>query len=652
MDVYAKHNITIVDEGSGPTILLVHGFGCDQNLWRPVVDRLKSAFRLVLIDLVGSGSSDPAAWDPAKYSSLSGYAADILDVVDELHLRDVVFVGHSVSAMIGALATLTDPSRFAKLVMLTPSPCYIDDGDYHGGFSRADIDELLESLGQNYLGWSRAMAPVIMGTPDRPDLADELADTFCRTDPECARVFARTTFLSDNRADLARIPLPTLVIECSRGRHRPARGGRLCPRARPGKPAGHAGCDGTLPARQCPGRNRIGDSELCPDTVTDRSVENFWNTAPSGHVIAHPDGRIIRANATLARWLGYEPKALCDRAFTELLTVAGRILYDTHFGPLLGMGGDLNGVAVDVVTADGTRLPMFLTANVTAGADGKPELLQITVVDASNRRAYERELLAARQQAQTEQGRVRVFAETLRRALLPPLLSPPDGLEAADYYFTASDDDVGGDFYDLFPLTRTTWGFFLGDVAGKGAEAAVVTSLIRYTLRAAAVFDDDPVEVLHNLNTVINQKLRDARNRFSTLVYGKMTQRDNGFDVELASGGHPPPLLFYADGSAYYADTIGGQAVGITAEPHFVACRFRLGPGDTLMLYTDGLTEAGTGIGHERYDDEGALLRFAKTHAPTTASAIVDAARLLLEGLGAGVQDDAAVLAMGVPRHL
>ena len=215
VDVYAKHNIKIVGADVGPTILLVHGFGCDQNLWRLVVDRLESDFRLVLIDLVGSGSSDPGAWDPAKYASLSGYAADILDIVDELDLRDVVFVGHSVSAMIGALATITDPSRFAKLVLLTPSPCYIDDGDYHGGFSRADIDELLESLEQNYLGWSRAMAPIIMGTPDRPDLQDELAETFCRTDPECARVFARTTFLSDNRADLPRISLPTLVIECS-----------------------------------------------------------------------------------------------------------------------------------------------------------------------------------------------------------------------------------------------------------------------------------------------------------------------------------------------------------------------------------------------------------------------------------------------------
>jgi sigma-B regulation protein RsbQ len=214
VDVYARHNIKIVGADNGPTILLVHGFGCDQGLWRPVVERLRSDFRLVLIDLVGSGLSDPAAWDPTKYSSLSGYAGDILEIVDELDLRDVVFVGHSVSAMIGALATIADPTRFAKLVLLTPSPCYLDDAGYHGGFSRADIDELLESLEQNYLGWSRAMAPVIMGTPDRPELQDELTETFCRTDPDHARVFARTTFLSDNRADLPRIPVPTLVIDC------------------------------------------------------------------------------------------------------------------------------------------------------------------------------------------------------------------------------------------------------------------------------------------------------------------------------------------------------------------------------------------------------------------------------------------------------
>lgn len=200
---------------AGSTIMLVHGFGCDQKLWRLIVDRLKFEFRLVLIDLVGAGSSDPSAWDATKYSSLAGYADDILEIVNDLDLRDLVFVGHSVSAMIGALASITDPRRFAKLVLLTPSPRYINDSDYYGGFERDDIDDLIATLDRNYLGWSQAMAPVIMGTPDRPELHDELAQAFCRTDPDCARVFARTTFLSDNRADLPKISIPTLVIEAA-----------------------------------------------------------------------------------------------------------------------------------------------------------------------------------------------------------------------------------------------------------------------------------------------------------------------------------------------------------------------------------------------------------------------------------------------------
>ncbi len=215
MDVCVRNNVKIVGAHDGPLVVLAHGFGCDQRLWRLVVDRLESDFRLLLFDHVGSGESDPASWNAEKYSSVAGYATDVLDMVRELDLRDVVFVGHSVAAMIGALAVIAEPSRFAKLVMLTPSPCYIDDGDYRGGFSQSDIDELLESLELNYLGWSHAMAPVIMGTPDRPELEDELAETFCRNDPAHLRVFARATFLSDNRADLARIPVPTLVIECA-----------------------------------------------------------------------------------------------------------------------------------------------------------------------------------------------------------------------------------------------------------------------------------------------------------------------------------------------------------------------------------------------------------------------------------------------------
>ncbi|KAA0110627.1 alpha/beta fold hydrolase [Mycolicibacterium sp. P1-5] len=214
MDVATRNNVTRVGNAGGPTLLLAHGFGCDQQLWHPVASRLQDRFDLVLFDHVGSGNADPTAWDPDKYASLQGYADDVVEIVEELDLRDVVFVGHSVAAMIGVLALSAAPDRFAKLAMITPSPRYIDDDGYRGGFSRADIDELLESLESNYLGWSQAMAPPIMGNADRPELAEDLAATFCRTDPAAAKVFARATFLSDNRADLPHVPVPTLIVDC------------------------------------------------------------------------------------------------------------------------------------------------------------------------------------------------------------------------------------------------------------------------------------------------------------------------------------------------------------------------------------------------------------------------------------------------------
>lgn len=383
--------------------------------------------------------------------------------------------------------------------------------------------------------------------------------------------------------------------------------------------------------------------------MTEPDIEDLWDHAPSGHLIADPEGRILRTNTTLLTWLGYEPEALRGKLFGDLLTPGARIHYDTHFGPLLRMSGELGGVTVDLVAVDGTRMPAFLTANVKTDSDGRPTLLRLTVLDATDRRAFERELREQRERIEVESGRVRVFADTLRRSLLPPVLHPPPGLEAADHFFAASVDDIGGDFYDLFPLSRTTWGFFLGDVVGKGADAAVVTGLTRYVLRSAAVSNDDPVQVLHNLNSVLGQELGIGDHRLCTLIYGNLTKRGNGFDIDLASGGHLPPLLLGGDGSALYADTIGGQAVGITREPRFVASHLHLSPGDTLVLYTDGLTEARTGIGHKRFDDDGALLRFAAEHAPTTAAGIVDAIRGLLDRLGAGVEDDAAVLAFGVP---
>ncbi|MFC8132454.1 alpha/beta fold hydrolase [Streptomyces sp. NPDC057302] len=215
MDACSRNNVAVAGRTDGPVLLLAHGFGCDQNMWRLVVPALSPHFRVVLFDYVGSGRSDPSAWNEERYSSLDGYARDVLEICAELDLRDVIFVGHSVSAMIGVLAAARAPERFSRMVMVAPSPRYIDEDGYRGGFSSDDIDELLESLESNYLGWSATMAPVIMGNADRPELGEELTTSFCATDPDMARVFARTTFLSDSREDLRTVAIPTLVLECS-----------------------------------------------------------------------------------------------------------------------------------------------------------------------------------------------------------------------------------------------------------------------------------------------------------------------------------------------------------------------------------------------------------------------------------------------------
>jgi sigma-B regulation protein RsbQ len=208
-------NVQVSGPADGQPILFVHGFGCDQHMWRLVSPAFVSDYRVVTFDLVGAGGSDPAAWDPTRYVSLDAYADDILAVIHELDLHDVVLVGHSVSAMTGLLAAVAEPDRFARLVLVGPSPCYIDDGDYRGGFTEADITELLAALDSNYLGWSAAMAPVIMANPDRPALGDELTTSFCRMDPDIARQFARVTFLSDCRDALSRVTVPTVVLQCS-----------------------------------------------------------------------------------------------------------------------------------------------------------------------------------------------------------------------------------------------------------------------------------------------------------------------------------------------------------------------------------------------------------------------------------------------------
>ena len=214
MSIQKRNNVRVA--GDGPmTMVFAHGFGCDQNMWRKMAPGYAARYRTVLFDLVGSGGSDLSAYDRRKYGTLQGHADDVIEIVQEFATGPVIFVGHSVSAMIGLLAHLKAPELFAAQVMVGPSPCYINDGDYVGGFTREDIDGLLETMESNYLGWSSNMAPAIMGAPGQPELAEELTNSFCRTDPDIARHFARVTFLSDNRADLPRLQAPALILQCT-----------------------------------------------------------------------------------------------------------------------------------------------------------------------------------------------------------------------------------------------------------------------------------------------------------------------------------------------------------------------------------------------------------------------------------------------------
>jgi sigma-B regulation protein RsbQ len=215
MTALHRNNVKILGSGE-QTIMFAHGYGCDQSMWRHVYPSFVDKYKVVLFDYVGSGASDAAAFSTNRYGSLRGYGLDVLEIIEELELRSVHFVGHSVSSMIGALAAIDSPDRFATLTMIGPSPCYINSGEYQGGMERADVESLLETLESNHVAWSATMAPAIMGNPESPELAGELEASFCRMDPFLANHFARVTFLSDNRADLSKVTTKTLVLQCQR----------------------------------------------------------------------------------------------------------------------------------------------------------------------------------------------------------------------------------------------------------------------------------------------------------------------------------------------------------------------------------------------------------------------------------------------------
>jgi sigma-B regulation protein RsbU (phosphoserine phosphatase) len=375
---------------------------------------------------------------------------------------------------------------------------------------------------------------------------------------------------------------------------------------------------------------------------------DLYDNAPCGYLSTLLDGEIAKVNDTLLDWLGYAREDLVGRKrFTDLLSVGGRLYHETHFAPLLRMQGEAREIALELVAANGTRLPVLVNSTVKTGEDGAPLLIRSTVFDARQRRAYERELLRAREEAERERARWQRLSETLQRTLLPPTLPTVPGLDVAAHYHPAAAEHLGGDFYDLFPLSADRWGFFLGDVCGKGPEAAVFTSLARYTLRAAAVYDPDPAAVLPNLNRVLLQLGHAADSRYCTVLFGLLVPDGDGFDLTLASGGHPPAVVTRADGRVELLHTQGGQLIGILRDAKIAVTTTRLGPGDSLLLYTDGLIEArrpdGSELGEEHVVEVAA--GFAGRSSDTIISSLVG----LLDGLGDGLTDDTALLALSVP---
>lgn len=390
------------------------------------------------------------------------------------------------------------------------------------------------------------------------------------------------------------------------------------------------------------------------------SAEELYESAPCGYLSTLMDGTIAKLNTTLLGWLGLEREAVVGRMrFTDLLTVGGRLYHETHFAPLLRMQGEISGIALEIKRTGADRMPVLVSSVVKHGDTGEPVLIRTTVFDARDRRAYEEELLRgrkvaeeARKQAEADRARLQDALAVLQQSLLPDTLPPVPGVDAAAYYHTAHPDRLGGDFYDVFPIDGRRFGFFLGDVCGKGPQAAAVTSLTRYTLRAAALHDPDPVSALTTLNKVLHERYAASGDpRYCTAIFGILEPDPvtGQVAVRLASGGHPPVIVVRAAGTADFLPTPGGLLVGILPSARFATATTTLAPGDSLLVYTDGITEARTGEDRTSLYGDEALLTFAAGHAGKPPTVLIEALTGLLNSFGDGLDDDTALLALGVP---
>jgi sigma-B regulation protein RsbU (phosphoserine phosphatase) len=378
--------------------------------------------------------------------------------------------------------------------------------------------------------------------------------------------------------------------------------------------------------------------------LRDDDPQELYDRAPCGYLSTTPDGLVVKVNDTFLTWTGYARADLVDvRTFASLLSPGGRIYHETHYAPLLRMQDTVREIALDIVRADGTRLPALVNSVLERDAAGAPVVIRTAVFDATDRREYERELLRAKQRAEESEARERLLSRTLQQTLIPPTPPVIPYLDvAAGYRPAGAGDEVGGDFYDVFELGTDDWVVAIGDVCGKGVDAAVVTAVARYTLRAAAVRMSRPSEALRTLNDVL---LRHETDRFCTVALLRLRRRDDGWTACLSVGGHPLPLLVRADGTR---ESFGqpGSLVGVLEDAVFADDETPLRPGDTLVLFTDGVTEARRG---DEFFGEAGLVAAVARHAgdaATVAGGLVDEVVAFQDG---DTRDDTAVVVVRVP---
>ncbi len=371
----------------------------------------------------------------------------------------------------------------------------------------------------------------------------------------------------------------------------------------------------------------------------------LFDRAPCGYISAAPDGLIVAVNQTFLSWTGYTRSELVgNRSFQELLSPGGRIYYDTHFGPLLAMQGAVREIALEVVRADNGRIPVLVNAVMDSGADGGPKVIRIAIFDATERRAYEHELLRAKDAAESAEQRAVGLARTLQETLIPP--RPPDipGLDiGAGYRPSGNGDEVGGDFYDVFEIADGDWAAVIGDVAGKGVEAAVVTALARYTLRAAAVRTTLPSNALITLNEVLRAEHSE---RLCTAAFLRLRWHGPDWVVDMASAGHLLPLLTRPTEAPRPVGRTG-SLLGVLRHPSLTDSSVRLEPGDSLLLYTDGVTEARNG---GEFYGEDRLLSALERHRSLAAGDLATELVTEVVDFQAGLpRDDIAVVVIQVP---